>query len=1747
MPVSPAPAVSRARNTFGDDTFVCIDHSLPLSAAYSAFGWSEQDAGGEALSPQRDVLSEDGNGDSAAGGSGNRDGILPDGADGDRSQMRNPSGSESRAEDAENDDAAAPAASHGALVVNTAEAGQTLTPMPSFVPPDTPTGGTGASPPGVIDAGIALPNPPPPPGEAVPLAGAIVVDGSGGDDTLVVTATGVDSGTYSLNGGPAIAFSGVSSITFNGGAGNDQMTVINPDGGLFAPAGGVSVNGGTQGGDPGDGLEIVGGEMDTATYTTDAHHADGKDGSIVLAKGGVTATYRYTGLEPLANTGSTANVIFNLPTVADNAFLEDDGTAGNNRSQLRSASGTFETTVFTNPTGSLTINSGSGDTVTVNLVDSLTSANLTIGSLTNSALNPDIINLGSVVTDGRVTLAATGAIAEANSDLSADVFASQLDLSAGSGIGTADTIETAVGNLEAQTGTGGIFLANTAANLFIGGQFGVPELTGLKVATSGDINIVNAGSINLADTDGGQTVLGGSTSGNVTLNASGASSDFLSGSFVPAIWAPAGSVTVQAGQDISFFTPGIGLDFNNDVRADRSVVLLANRNLSINGDADIVSDAFGHDTQGGVGLHAGLAGPGNPGSITISSVGSSGANDGVSVGAVGRGGVNIRTGFGGANVFTNQKTVFSGAGNITIQSDSEDFQPGSTLSANNGTVSLGITTAPVNADLGSTAAGFNFSQAELNTISAKVLSINPSGNINISQSITLDPALVPTLELEASFSGAGSGGRITDGVAGEQDLLNVANLRLRAVGSIGTTADDLDVHTQSLAFLNDNFFNLSDPVINVSNSGPLTVGVIPGFTASQNSATDTTITTSGPLTVTGNVKSTGQLVLKTIDSAAAGENVTISPGVTAEAGGTLFVYAGDNIDLQAGSTVKSPGLVSLVADANNADPGVGATINVRGTLAVPQTGVGGGSDADIFNVTPSVTSEIYVGGLDPTVSPGDTLNVTTTGTSNPTLQLTLAGGDNKYGQYTFGDRKLVNFTDIETLNVLNGPLTVNGSELNDSLVLNPTSAGNGSFTYTGPLSSIGTLAEDSPIPISAFGVPNTASYGQVITADALHAKLSSFSFEMNLPSTVAMRGEVYAWDGTKATGPALFESSPVSTSGSGNFELITFNAGGVALTPGQKYVLFASTSRDQAGHSGTGSWQYFNGDFYSGGSFVFLNNGGAPSQWTTSTWTQDSTKDLAFQARFDLPATVGFGGLTSLGFNGQDGNDSFAGNPSEQLVNVVALTGGNGKDKLVGNGLANNLSGGEGDDTLDGGGGADTMTGGNGDDWYFVDNAGDVIIEPVGQGAFDRAFASVSYTLTAGASIELFSTTNHTGTTTINLTGNELPDNLYGNDGDNILNGMAGADFMTGRAGNDWYYVDNVGDIVSEPANQGAFDRVFASVSYTLPAGAEIEVFSTDNHAGTEAINLTGNELPNLIYGNAGVNTLDGKGGADTMVGGTGSDFYFVDNPGDVVVEGASEGAADRIFTSVDYTLGAGVYVEIFATTDNLGTAPLKLTGNELVNTIFGNAGDNILDGKGGADSMGGFGGNDFYYVDNGSDFVFESAAGGTNDIVQTTVDYTLPAAQEIDVLQVDAGGTAPINLYGNEFSNVVKGSAGSNAMKGGLGNDFLVGRAGGDAFIFDTVPSSSTNVDTVYDFAHAEGDSIVLRGSIFAGPALGTLAAGNFRVGAAAADGNDYIIYNSATGALYYDQDGTGATPQVQFASMFGTPTLAAGDFMVV
>ena len=360
---------------------------------------------------------------------------------------------------------------------------------------------------------------------------------------------------------------------------------------------------------------------------------------------------------------------------------------------------------------------------------------------------------------------------------------------------------------------------------------------------------------------------------------------------------------------------------------------------------------------------------------------------------------------------------------------------------------------------------------------------------------------------------------------------------------------------------------------------------------------------------------------------------------------------------------------------------------------------------------------------------------------------------------------------------------------------------------------------------------------------------------------------------------------------------------------------------------------------------------------------------------------------------------------------------------------------------------------------------------------------------------------------------------------------------MFGGTGDDVYFIDDAGDLVLESSGAG-YDTVFTLISAVL--GDDVERLVATLPASTTPLSLTGNAVDNEISGNAGANVLDGRAGADLMMGLGGNDVYLVDNAGDVVLESADAGY-DTIFTSIDYTLGANL--ERLVTTDPSQTTPLRLTGNALSNEITGNAGANWLDGGAGADLMVGGDGDDIYFVDHAGDVVSDGPDAGY-DTVFTSVSFVLDTLLE-RVVAFDLNSTEALSFTGNEKSNEISGNAGGNLIDGKGGSDVLIGGEGADGFAVTTALGPD-NIDAM-PLYEVGVDRIYLDDAIFTGLTEGVLSANAFHVGSAAADADDRIIYDSSTGALYYDADGNGAGLAIQFAQLHEALPLVSTDFQVI
>ena len=248
------------------------------------------------------------------------------------------------------------------------------------------------------------------------------------------------------------------------------------------------------------------------------------------------------------------------------------------------------------------------------------------------------------------------------------------------------------------------------------------------------------------------------------------------------------------------------------------------------------------------------------------------------------------------------------------------------------------------------------------------------------------------------------------------------------------------------------------------------------------------------------------------------------------------------------------------------------------------------------------------------------------------------------------------------------------------------------------------------------------------------------------------------------------------------------------------------------------------------------------------------TSGLAASDVFDLTVRAPVGGSVITGTAGNDFlsttsslNDTFYG-----LAGDDSIYGGVGDNLLYGQ---------DGNDLLSGQGGNDTAVGGLGNDLYYVDAAGDVIVEAPGEGT-DRVYAYVDYALSSD--VENLTLMGNVARGTGNAQNNVISKGDLLSFTPMVIDGGGGIDTMSGGLGDDTYYVDNAADSISEyiSVSDGtttytntSVDTVMASASYTLAPGLEKLVL-----LGTAAIDGTGNSGSNTLTGNAGGQRADRRG-----------------------------------------------------------------------------------------------------------------------------------------------------------------------------------------------------------------------------------------------------------------------------------------------
>lgn len=535
------------------------------------------------------------------------------------------------------------------------------------------------------------------------------------------------------------------------------------------------------------------------------------------------------------------------------------------------------------------------------------------------------------------------------------------------------------------------------------------------------------------------------------------------------------------------------------------------------------------------------------------------------------------------------------------------------------------------------------------------------------------------------------------------------------------------------------------------------------------------------------------------------------------------------------------------------------------------------------------------------------------------------------------------------------------------------------------------------------------------------------------------------------------------------------------------------------------------------------------------------------------------GGDEANKFWGQGGGDVFHGGGGNDYLN-------SGRDGDIVYGEAGNdtIEGGSEQDYLDGGAGIDTVVYAGSSEGVTVDlgrgfaSGGDGTgpNQIVGRGMVIRNDILVGFE---------------------NAEGSAHNDHLIGDDGANVLSGSLGNDTLTGGLGRDTLN----GGAGSDTADYADAD---SGVRLNLTARRSMG----DTYISIE--NLSGSGHNDRLDGDGMANVLTGQGGADLLMGRDGNDTLLGDfspagdappQPGlgtgyttlGADATNASMETAFDLSDNFSLTEDPNIFdsTTVLHTTVNAtgtgagGWYKIELAAGTIISLdVDGIADPNIhdswirlVDAEGNIVAENDDGGGDpgsshgrdsslvhivketgTYYIVQGA-WSEEGDEDGWLEAVPVGSQYTL---------NVSVDFPEPPAAPGEAARDTLNGGNGDDLLDGGAGADLLIGGQGFDSFRFSSELGGG-NIDRIQDFRTSE-DHILLDDAIFAGLGEGDWlsmdAFHSSRTGLAH-DASDRIIYNAATGALWYDADGTGGDAAVQFATLSRNLPLTADHFILV
>jgi Ca2+-binding RTX toxin-like protein len=420
------------------------------------------------------------------------------------------------------------------------------------------------------------------------------------------------------------------------------------------------------------------------------------------------------------------------------------------------------------------------------------------------------------------------------------------------------------------------------------------------------------------------------------------------------------------------------------------------------------------------------------------------------------------------------------------------------------------------------------------------------------------------------------------------------------------------------------------------------------------------------------------------------------------------------------------------------------------------------------------------------------------------------------------------------------------------------------------------------------------------------------------------------------------------------------------------------------------------------------------------------------------------------------GTDNLSATGNEDARNLI--TGNGGDDTLTAGSGRDTLMAGSGNDTLVAGSGTDLLEGGTGTSTYLFDS---------GWGAAEVQPGTGSGTIEFGAGI-----TPSDLTVGLTTDSNGDPALLIG-DGSGSITVEGG---LTGSVGTfdfaDGTQVSLVGLFGATSAASESLVGASGNATFETSSGVSLSggsgqdtIFAWGNNdtlsAGSGGAAVFAEGTDDLVTGSSASDTLAAGAAGTTLIGGTGNEVFEVSDPTDVV-EAQADAAGNEIYSSVSYTLPTAVDVLTLTGTANLSAignsdAGNLITGNAGEDTLTAASGSDTLDSGSGIDTLVGGGGPDTFVVNNSADVVEPVIFTGSQDTIDSSVNYDLAAAVgtlnligSADLYAEDDYGYATIT--GNGGNDTLAGGSGADTLVAGTGVDTLETGTGNNTFVINSV-----------------------------------------------------------------------------------------------